>query len=177
VEDPSCGTGGFLSPAAFLPHRPSSSPQLHRPSLAALARLSHARADAKSVVEGANVAQEIAVATHGEASVNAVNVGDKASDSEHYLNSRAEAFWRLREWLRKGSDLVSDHGWDELLTIRYRAELNGKLKIMSKHDMRNMGFRSPNHADALMLTFVASDDSKDAPVPDTEELNEDIYDN
>src|SRR5262249_16946047 len=74
-----------------------------------------------------------------------------------YLNLRAEAYWRLREWLRKNGELVEDKGWEELLTIRYRAELNGKLRIMSKKDMRDEGYKSPNVADALMLTFVTPD--------------------
>lgn len=107
--------------------------------------------------EGANVAQEIAVATEGKVNVRAVNVGDPPSEPERFLNLRAQAFWRMRKWLRSGGELVSDRGWEELLTIRYRAELNGKLRIMSKKDMRDEGYRSPNHADALMLTFVASD--------------------
>lgn len=106
--------------------------------------------------EGANVGQELAVATSGRANVMAVNVGDQAMD-DRYLNLRAEAYWRAREWLRRNGELVEDKGWEELLTIRYRAELNGKLRIMSKKDMRSEGYKSPNVADALMLTFVTPD--------------------
>lgn len=106
--------------------------------------------------EGANVGQEVSVATKGQFSVVGVNVGDAAMD-ERFLNLRAEAYWRMREWLKKGGQLVADKGWEELLTIRYRAELNGKLRIMSKKDMRSEGYRSPNIADALMLTFVTPD--------------------
>lgn len=106
--------------------------------------------------EGANVGQELAVATQGRVSVMAVNVGDAAMD-DRYLNLRAEAYWRAREWLRRSGELVEGKGWEELLTIRYRAELNGKLRIMSKKDMRSEGYSSPNVADALMLTFVTGD--------------------
>lgn len=109
--------------------------------------------------EGANVGQELAVATEGKVNIVAVNVGDQPLDTDRYLNRRAEAFWRLREWLRRNGELVADRGWEELLTVRYRAELNGKLRIMSKKDMRAEGYRSPNHADALMLTFVTPDPS------------------
>lgn len=101
--------------------------------------------------EGANVAKELALVGKN---VNGVNVGDGAEDSERYLNMRAEAYWRVREWLRSGAQLVTDTAWNELLAIRYRSELNGKLRIMGKSDMRRMGIKSPNYADALMLTFV-----------------------
>lgn len=101
--------------------------------------------------EGANVAKELALAGKN---VNGVNVGDSAEDSERYLNMRAEAYWRVREWLRTGGALVTDEAWKELLAIRYRSELNGKLRIMGKADMRKLSIKSPNYADALMLTFV-----------------------
>lgn len=102
--------------------------------------------------EGANVALELAKAGN-KAYVNGVNVGDQATDSIRYINKRAEGFWRLKEWLRRGGELFNHKDWEELLTIRYRRELSGKLKIMSKEDMRKAGYRSPNSADALMLTF------------------------
>lgn len=104
--------------------------------------------------EGANVAQEIALAGYR---INAVNVGDKADEEERFMNKRAENFWRVKQWLRKGGELVYNSGWDELLVIRYRAELSGKLRIMSKKEMREMGIKSPNIADGLMLTFHRQD--------------------
>lgn len=121
--------------------------------------------------EGANVGQELAVTTGGRVSIVPVNVGDQPMDDVRFMNLRAEAYWRMREWLRKGGELVADKGWEELLTIRYRAELNGKLRIMSKKDMRSEGYRSPNVADALMLTFVTID-----PEPYTVETQEQMTD-
>lgn len=99
---------------------------------------------------GANVAQELALAG---IKIKAVNVGDK-SDDEMYLNKRAEACYREKQWFRNGGELVDHKGWDEILTIRYRKELNGKMKIMSKLDMKKEGLKSPDHQDALMMTFV-----------------------
>lgn len=103
---------------------------------------------------GANVAKELALSGR-RLNVNALNVGEK-SDEEFYINKRAEAFDRLRKWLRQGGMLVNHSGWSELLSIRFRRELSGKMKIMSKKDMRNEGIKSPNVADALMLTFVVT---------------------
>ena len=99
---------------------------------------------------GANVAQELGLAG---LRVNGVNVGEKADDTDRFVNKRAENFIRVKEWLRLGGELIQNNKWKELLTIRYRRELSGKVKIMSKDDMRKDGIPSPNVADALMLTF------------------------
>lgn len=102
--------------------------------------------------EGANVAKEIALAS--QLRVNSLNVNEEAEDKERYVNKRAEAYWRLRQWLRIGADLVNDDRWKQLLTIKYRRELSGKLKIMGKREMQKLGIKSPDAADALMLTFI-----------------------
>jgi hypothetical protein len=112
--------------------------------------------------EGANVAQELAFVG---IMVNAVNVGDHVSKEEEdydklngdklFINLRAKAYWFVRHWLRTGAELVSHKVWKEQSTnIRYRTELSGRIKIMSKREMRREGIKSPNSMDALMLTFV-----------------------
>jgi len=102
---------------------------------------------------GANIAREIAIADEGRPRVNAINVGYHALDQKRYINKRAENYFRLKEWLRNGGELVRDERWRELLSIRYRRNLQGKIQIMSKEDMRKAGFDSPDFADALMMTF------------------------
>lgn len=102
---------------------------------------------------GANVAKELALSRQ-QFRVNSMNVGEKARDEEFYINLRAESFDRMRKWLRQGGELVNHKGWDELLSIRFRRELSGKMKIMGKREMKNEGVKSPNVADALMLTFT-----------------------
>lgn len=106
---------------------------------------------------GHNISQELALAEVKRVRVRAVNVGEKADDSERFINRRAEAFVRLKDWLRSGGELIRDEGWKELLDIRYRSELSGKFKIMSKDEMKHdYGVSSPGVADALSLTFVSS---------------------
>jgi hypothetical protein len=100
---------------------------------------------------GANVAVELALLN---IKVNPVNVGDTAEDKERYINLRAEAYWRLREWIYAGGLIEKNDSFKELLNIKYRAELSGKLKIMSKLEMKKNGIDSPDVADAFMLTFV-----------------------
>jgi hypothetical protein len=102
---------------------------------------------------GANVAKEIALSQQ-HLSVQSRNVGEKAQDPSIYINSRAESYIRLKNWLRAGGELVNNKAWDELTTIKFRRELSGKMKIMSKREMRTRGIKSPNVADALMLTFL-----------------------
>jgi len=49
---------------------------------------------------------------------------------------------------------VDEKTKQELLTIRYKVNLSGKIQVMSKEDMRKLySFPSPNRADALALTF------------------------
>lgn len=99
---------------------------------------------------GANVAQEMAIAGYR---VNGMNVGEKAFDPR-YLNIRAEAYWKSKEWTRTGGEFVQHEGFKELLSIRYKNTLAGKLQIMPKLDMKKKLGRSPDHADAYMLTFI-----------------------
>lgn len=103
--------------------------------------------------EGANVGMEMAALTRQ--GIQAINVGDEAQDRETYENRRAEAFWRLRMWLRTGGEIFIDKELkDELLSIRYRRNPSGKIQIMGKVEMKREGLKSPNKADALALTFL-----------------------
>jgi hypothetical protein len=55
--------------------------------------------------------------------------------------------------------LVNSKVWeDELLKIKYRRGLDGRIQIMPKADMKKLMWKSPDWADALMLTFIDPDD-------------------
>ncbi|HUS99130.1 MAG TPA: hypothetical protein VMY59_02285, partial [Candidatus Thermoplasmatota archaeon] len=103
--------------------------------------------------EGANVGKELALQGFD---VKAINVGNKASDDK-FLNKRAELTWKMREWIKRGGQLVRDDRWKELLNLRYRYNESGRLQIMGKEKMRKEGIPSPNFADAFMLTFAVND--------------------
>lgn len=109
---------------------------------------------------GANVAKHLALAGQN---VNGVNVGDrcpKEKDNDAYLNIRARNYFRLKQWLRQGGELVADKIWqNQFKAIRFRSTLSGKVQIMSKRDMRQEGYPSPDEMDALMLTFYNDDNS------------------
>jgi hypothetical protein len=102
--------------------------------------------------EGANVPVEIAIVDGDR--VNGINGGDMADDPERFLNKRAENYWRLREWIVAGGELVTSPEWKQILTIRYKRNLKGRIVIMSKEDMKlKHGWESPDVADGLSLTF------------------------
>lgn len=89
--------------------------------------------------------------------VRGVNVGMPALESGRFINIRAESYWRMREWIKRGGKLCACHKdeWMAQLTkIRYKPDSKGRLRIMSKDEMRGQGIESPDVADAGMLTFV-----------------------
>ena len=106
---------------------------------------------------GANVAKEMAIADGS--SINPVNVGDPAEDNDKFLNKRAECYWRIKDFFRGGGEVVGDTAKlkEQLLSIKYRKTLSGKIQIMSKKEMAREGIPSPDEADTFSLTFYEKD--------------------
>lgn len=118
---------------------------------------------------GKDVGMEIALATKGKMRITTVNTGDQCeneNDQELYLNQRAESFYKMKKWFQAGGELVANKNTkEELLTIRFKRNLKGKIQIMPKIDMKKKyGYKSPNDADAASLTFL-----KDVPRQTLEE--------
>lgn len=86
--------------------------------------------------------------------VRGVNVGLEALENSRFMNIRAEAYWRFKEWIKKGGKLNMSEDWYQLTKIKTKPDRKGRLKVMSKDEMRSMGIDSPDVADAGMLTFV-----------------------
>ena len=104
--------------------------------------------------EGAKVVKELALNGYN---VNAINVGEICEDKEDhatYINIRARACWDFRSWVKKGGQFVRNDKWEECKVMKYRRVHNGKLKAISKDELRDDGIKSPNVFDATMLTFV-----------------------
>lgn len=88
--------------------------------------------------------------------VNPVNVANSAVEDMMYVNLRAEAYWRLRLWIKAGGKLKRHSDWWQITNIKYKAkDSSGKLMIMSKEQMAKRGIESPDSAESLMLTFAA----------------------
>ena len=81
--------------------------------------------------------------------------GKQALDKERYLNRRAEGYWEFNKKVSDGEvDLPdNDKAKAQLADIRYTYNTRGLLQIESKEDAKNRGSKSPDVADAIMMTF------------------------
>ena len=107
-------------------------------------------------VDSAGVGQDDAAVLRDDGEdVEEVNVGEKAIDSEHFINLRAELYWRLKKKFEEGTISIPNDRLlvSQLADIRYTYTGKAKLQIESKEEMRLRGSKSPDKADALMLAF------------------------
>ncbi len=86
-----------------------------------------------------------------------INVSESPALGKRYVNLRAELWFKGRDWLeRKDCHLAGDDALaEELVGPRYMDLSNGKLQVESKHDLKKRGVRSPNRADAFLLTLAS----------------------
>lgn len=93
--------------------------------------------------------------------VRGVNVAESpAVDSRLFMRKRDELWWKGREWFLGRSCRIpeTDDGLvEELIAPTYTYTSGGKIQVESKADMKKRGVKSPNRADAFLLTFDASD--------------------
>lgn len=85
-----------------------------------------------------------------------VNSSESPIDERSYTNKRAEMWGEINEWLKAQPASIpdSDELMADLTQIRYFYDSNNALKMEKKEDMKKRGFRSPDMADALGLTFA-----------------------
>lgn len=87
-----------------------------------------------------------------------VHFGSASSDKT-YKNKRAECWGLMRDWIAK------DGGWldvgeygeymkNDLTGPDYQYDMQGRLQLERKEDMKKRGLASPDFADALALTFA-----------------------
>lgn len=91
--------------------------------------------------------------------VRAINVGKEALEYTRFTNIRAEAYWRFREAIKRGLKLCNCHSedWMTLTKIKYKPDSKGRIRIMSKDEMRAVGLESPDVPDGGMLSFARKD--------------------
>ena len=85
------------------------------------------------------------------------NVSMKADLTDIYQNKRAEMYFLLRDFIRKGGKIPSDDELkEELLAIRYiYSKTSGKIQIQAKDEMKELIGRSPDKADSVALHFFS----------------------
>ena len=117
-----------------------------------------ALAGAHSIIPAAavfNAAQENWTLSFFEA----VNFGASPSDTDRYANLRAESYWRVREALQPDGEvrlaIPGPFGklCSELTSIEWSVNSSGKIIVEAKENIRKRLGRSPDHADALALSF------------------------
>lgn len=84
-----------------------------------------------------------------------VNVAEASAMNPSAAKLRDELWLEVRDWLTaRACKLPKDDDLrQELASVRYTFQSNGRIKIESKQDMKRRGLRSPDMADALCLTF------------------------
>jgi len=89
--------------------------------------------------------------------VRGINVSEGSTDSR-YLNQRAELWWRAREWFFERKCVMQEEDVDlveELVRVKKKFSTTGRLQVESKADMKRRGEKSPDRADAFILTFAS----------------------
>ena len=91
--------------------------------------------------------------------VKAINVGEAAATRENCMRLRDELWFKGRDWFqeRLGAIPQDDALIAELTAPTYTFTSTGKMVVESKADMKKRGMRSPDLADAFLLTFACGE--------------------
>ncbi len=85
-----------------------------------------------------------------------INFAGKATDPRYY-NKRAEMWFGMAEWVKKGGWLPRTDFLIGELTVPTYTFAKGRFIIEDKDQIKQRLGRSPNYADALALTFAFAD--------------------
>jgi hypothetical protein len=86
-----------------------------------------------------------------------VNTGSSPNEGnrELYSNLRCEMWGEMKDWLEGNVELPNNAElFEDLTVIKKKPNVNGKLRLETKEEMRRRGVRSPDVGDALALTFA-----------------------
>ena len=87
--------------------------------------------------------------------VRGVAVSESATVKDKFINRRSELWFELKEWFAARDCKIPDDAAliSELTAPRFTFTSTGKLKLETKQEMKKRGIRSPDVADALMMTM------------------------
>ncbi len=80
--------------------------------------------------------------------------GIPATDDKQYFNQRAEAWGRMRDWLKNGEIPDDDELCDQLTSLDYGFDAAYRIQLQRKADIKRNGGKSPDKADSLALSFI-----------------------
>lgn len=85
-----------------------------------------------------------------------IHFSSKANDPR-FLNRRAEMWWEMAQWVKRGGVLPNKPELVRELTVPTYTFKNGKIQLEDKAQIKERLGYSPDHADALALTFALPD--------------------
>lgn len=83
-----------------------------------------------------------------------VNFSEKADESKKYYNKRAEMYFRLSQWIKRGGSLPNVPELVAELTKPTYTTKDGRLIIQPKEQIKRELGRSPDFSDALATSFA-----------------------
>ncbi len=88
-----------------------------------------------------------------------INASESPSRSEKFDRLRDELWWKARELFENRLLCIPDDQAliEQLAGPRYNPDKKGRIKVESKQDMKKRGLRSPDRADAFVMTFFRPD--------------------
>lgn len=84
----------------------------------------------------------------------AVMFNARATDHARFLNKRAEMWWEMAKWVKRGGSLPRIEGLQEELTDINFTYVGDKMQLEPKEFVKKRLGRSPNKGDGLALTFA-----------------------
>jgi hypothetical protein len=96
--------------------------------------------------------------------VRGVNVAESPAASERFMRLRDELWFRVRDWFRaRECRIVRDEALiSELTAPLYSFTSSGKILVEPKDELKKRGLRSPDLADAFILTFAGGLERREA---------------
>jgi len=93
-----------------------------------------------------------------------VQSAERAIEHEKFHNKRAETQWLMSQWIKDGGQVPTEDPilHEDLMAPTYQFK-NGKMLIEGKDQIKARLGRSPDHSDALALTFATVDQPASDP--------------
>ena len=87
-----------------------------------------------------------------------INVAESPALGQKFSRLRDELWWKAREFFEAKDCKMPDDSTliKELTAVKYQYLSSGKLKVEGKDQLKKRGLRSPDCADAFLLTFAMS---------------------
>lgn len=125
-----------------------------------------------AIGEGSGLISTLNEPQYSDIPVVAVKVSNAAVNSEVYNNLRTELYYRLKSVLEdEGKMFDDDDTIGELAAHRFTFTERGKLQATHKKDIKVELGRSPDTADAMVLTCYGIIPSEKAPVDELHDLD------